>query len=195
MRHLIDNYVHADEPRRISEFESLSLLEIIVNAGMDKAEETLPDSIRKDQDAMAETIENNVRTKIVKEQLTDSFFFEKMSLLLSEIIKQRKAKAIDYEEYLRQIAFLAKQVQEGKTSDTPKELDSRAKVALYHHFDEDVEKAMLVHDVVTEYAPSGWKGDIAKENKIKDEIYKRFKNFNKTIKVFDVIKEQDEYLK
>lgn len=195
MRHLIDNYLYADEPRKISEFESLSLLEIIVKAGIDKAVETLPDSLRKDKDAMAETIENNVRTKIVKEQLTDSVFFEKMSLLLSEIIKQRKARAIDYEKYLQEIAALAKQVQEGKTSDTPKELNSRAKVVLYHHFDEDVEKALMVHEAVIEYAPNGWKGDIAKENKIKEEIYKKLNDFDETVKVFDVIKEQDEYLK
>ena len=195
MRHLIDNYLHADEPRKISEFESLSLLEIIVKAGIDKATESLPESIRKDRDAMAETIENSVRSKIVKEQLTDAVFFEKMSLLLSEIIKQRKAKALDYEEYLKRIAALVKQVQEGKTSDTPEELDTPAKVALYHFFDEDMEKAMDVHEAMTEYAPSGWKGDSAKENKIKEEIYKRIDDFDETNRVFEVIKEQNEYLK
>jgi type I restriction enzyme R subunit len=195
MRHLIDNYLHADEPRQISEFESLSLLEIITKLGLEKAKETLPEAITSDPAAMAETIENNVRTKIVKEHLTDPVFFEKMSLLLSEIIKQRKAKAIDYEEYLKQIAALAKQVQEGKTSDTPRELDSPAKVVLYHYFDQDVEKALMVHDVVVEYAPSGWKGDSAKENKIKEVIYKKLKDFDETVKVFDVIKEQGEYLK
>ncbi|MCD9017516.1 type I restriction endonuclease subunit R [Parachryseolinea silvisoli] len=195
MRHLIDNYLHADEPRQISEFESLSLLEIITKLGLEKAKETLPEAITADPAAMAETIENNVRTKIVKEHLTDPVFFEKMSLLLSEIIKQRKAKAIDYEEYLKQIAALAKQVQEGKTSDTPRELDSPAKVVLYHYFDQDVEKALMVHDVVVEYAPSGWKGDSAKENKIKEVIYKKLNDFDETVKVFDVIKEQGEYLK
>lgn len=195
MRHLIDNYLHADEPRKISEFESLTLLEIITKAGLEKAKETLPDAIRKDQEAMAETIENNVRTKIVKEHLTDPVFFEKMSLLLSEIIRQRKAKAINYEEYLKQIAILAQQVQEGKTSDTPKELDSPAKVVLYHYFNEDIEKAMMIHEAVAEFAHSGWKGDSAKENKIKEEIYKRLNDFDETIKVFEVIKEQNEYLK
>jgi type I restriction enzyme R subunit len=195
MRHLIDHYLQADEPRKISEFEGLSLLDIIASVGMDTALQTLPDAIRKDQDAMAETIENNVRTKIVKEHLTDPVFFEKMSLLLSEIIKQRKAKAIDYEAYLQQIAILARQVQQGKTSDTPKELDTPAKVVLYHHFEEDVNKAMMVHEAVAEYAPNGWKGDSAKENKIKEEIYKRLNDFDETVKVFDVIKEQNEYLK
>lgn len=195
MRHLIDNYLQADEPRKISEFESLSLLEIIARAGLGKAQETLPDTIKKDREAMAETIENNVRTKIVKEHLTDPVFFEKMSLLLSEIIKQRKAKAIDYEEYLKQIAALAKQVQEGKTSDTPKELDSPAKVVLYHYFDGDIDKAIMIHEVVMEHAPSGWKGDSAKENKIREELYKLLNDFEETINVFDVIKEQDEYLR
>lgn len=195
MRHLIDNYLQADEPRKISEFESLSLLEIIAKVGIEKAKESLPDSIRKNKDAMAETIENNVRTKIVKDQLTDPVFFGKMSLLLSEIIKQRKANAVDYEEYLRQIAILAQQVQEGRTSDTPKELDSPGKVVLYHHFDEDINKVMMVHEAVTKYAPSGWKGDSAKENKIKEEIFKRLNDFEETVKVFDLIKEQNEYLK
>jgi type I restriction enzyme, R subunit len=195
MRHLIDNYLQAEESRKISEFESLSLLEIIAKVGIEKATETLPGSIRKNKDAMAETIENNVRTKIVKEQLTDPVFFEKMSLLLSEIIKQRKANAVDYEEYLRQIAILAQQVQEGKTSDTPRELDSPAKVVLYHHFGEDIDKALIVHEAVTKYAPSGWKGDSAKENKIKAEIFKRLNDFEETVKVFDIIKEQSEYLK
>lgn len=195
MRHLIDNYLQADEPRKISEFESLSLLEIIAKAGIAKAKEVLPESIRKDREAMAETIENSVRSKIVKEQLTDSVFFEKMSLLLAEIIKQRKAKAIDYEEYLKQIAELAKQVQEGKESDTPEELNTPAKVALYHFFEEDSEKALTVHNVIEEHAPDGWKGDSAKENKIKEVIYEELKDFNLTIRVFELIKGQDEYLK
>lgn len=195
MRHLIDNYIQADEPRKVSEFESMSLLEIIVKAGFDKAKDSLPASIRNNKEAMAETIENNVRTKIVKEHLTDPVFFEKMSLLLSEVIKLRKSKAIEYEEYLKQIAELAKQVQEGRTSDMPKELDTKGKTALYNHFGGDINTAIIVHETVVEYAPNGWKDDPAKENTIKNEIYKRLGNFDETLKVFEIIKNQEEYLK
>jgi type I restriction enzyme R subunit len=194
MRHLIDNYIQADESRQVSEFESLSLLEIIVKAGFEKAKDTLPESIRNDKEAMAETIENNVRTKIVKEHLTDPAFFARMSSLLTEVVKQRKAKAIEYEDYLKQIADLAKQVQQGRTSNTPANLDTKGKVALYHHFGE-VEKAMMVHEAVVEYAPNGWIDDFAKENIIKNEIYKRLGNFEETLKVFEIIKNQGEYLK
>ena len=48
------------------------------------------------------SIENNVRRKIIKENLTDPAYYEKMSALLDEIIATRKAKAIEYEEYLKQ---------------------------------------------------------------------------------------------
>jgi predicted metal-dependent hydrolase len=51
-------------------------------------------------EAIAETIENNVRSKIIKEHLNDPAFYAKMSALLDEIICLRKAKAIEYEEYL-----------------------------------------------------------------------------------------------
>jgi type I restriction enzyme, R subunit len=60
--------------------------------------------MKGNKNAIAETIENNVRRKIIKEHLTDPAFYAKMSALLQEIIAQRKAKAIAYEEYLQKIA-------------------------------------------------------------------------------------------
>ena len=86
---------------------------------MAKAIENLPKGIKANKDAVAETIENNVRAKIVKEARTDPAYFEKMSALLNEIIAARKAKAIEYEEYLKRIADLARRVQAGKPDDLP----------------------------------------------------------------------------
>ena len=68
---------------------------------------------RATREAVAETIENNVRSKIIKEHLNDPAFYDKMSALLDEIIAARKAKAIEYEEYLKRIAELAKKVEAG----------------------------------------------------------------------------------
>ena len=64
--------------------------------------------MKGNKNAIAETIENNVRSKIIKEHLNDPAYYEKMSALLDEIIAARKAKAIEYEEYLKRIAELAK---------------------------------------------------------------------------------------
>ena len=69
MRYLIDKYIEADEPRKISPFDSLSRLELIVKLGIEKAVETMPEEIRDNQAAVAEAIENNIRSKIIREHL------------------------------------------------------------------------------------------------------------------------------
>ncbi|MCV5540437.1 hypothetical protein OFN30_34445, partial [Escherichia coli] len=66
MRHLLDMYVRADDSEVLMDFEELSLIELIVEKGL-AATVALPDDIRNNQDAMAETIENNVRKTIVDE--------------------------------------------------------------------------------------------------------------------------------
>jgi type I restriction enzyme R subunit len=101
MRHLIDTYIQADEPRKISPFDDMSLLELIVKAGIAEAIAQQLSALQGNKNAVAETIENNVRSKIIKEHLNDPAYYEKMSALLDEIIAARKAKAIEYEEYLR----------------------------------------------------------------------------------------------
>ena len=66
MRHLIDTYIRAEESKKISAFDDLSLVELIVERGAD-AVDALPEGIRLDKDAVAETIENNVRKLIIDE--------------------------------------------------------------------------------------------------------------------------------
>src|SRR5262249_26137800 len=124
MRHLIDTYIEADEPRSISPFGKMGLLDLIVKTGIAAAIASELGGLKGNKDAIAETIENNVRSKIVKEQLTDPAFYEKMSALLDEIIVARKARAVEYEEFLKRIAALAKDVQAGKTDETPDQLDT-----------------------------------------------------------------------
>ncbi|MEW6242067.1 MAG: HsdR family type I site-specific deoxyribonuclease, partial [Chloroflexota bacterium] len=97
MRHLIDTYIEADEPRKISPFDNIGLLELIVKTGIAEAINSQLGGLKGDRTAIAEVIENNVRRKIIREHLNDPAFYEKMSTLLDEIIAARKAKAIEYE--------------------------------------------------------------------------------------------------
>lgn len=122
MRHLIDTYIQADEPRQISPFEGVGLLELIVKTGIAQAIAERLGDMNDDREAIAETIENNVRRKIVKEHLNDPAFYERMSALLDEVIKLRKERAAAYEEYLREVAALVRQLEAGRTDDAPKEL-------------------------------------------------------------------------
>jgi len=89
--------------------------------------------LKGDRNAISEVIENNVRRKIIKEHLNDPAFYEEMSALLDEIIAARKAKAIEYEEYLKRIAALAAKVQAGLAEETPEDLDTPGKRALWNN--------------------------------------------------------------
>jgi len=214
MRHLIDTYIQADEPETISLFGDMSLLDIIVKTDIADAINNLPDGIKSNKEAIAETIENNVRKKIIKEHLIDPAFFEDMSKLLAEIIKERKAKALNYEEYLKRVAELVKQVNEGKSEETPEILKEPAQRALYNNLGKDENLAMQVDKAVKKVKRDGWRGNLAKEREIKAEIYKilsnhqknnennlvgepsveyRNKTKNDVERIFKIIREQKEY--
>ena len=87
MRHLIDTYIEAAEPRKISPFDNMGLLELIVKTGIADAIARQLGGLKGNKNAIAETIENNVRSKIIKEHLSDPAFYEKMSAQLREIIE------------------------------------------------------------------------------------------------------------
>lgn len=214
MRHLIDTYIQADEPETISPFGNMSLLDIIVKTGIADAINSMPDGIKTNREAVAETIENNVRSKIIKEHLIDPAFFEEMSKLLAAIIKERKANAISYEEYLKKIGELAKSVNEGKSDTTPNVLKTPAQRALYNNLDKDEDLAILVDNGVKKVKRDGWRGNLPKEREIKAEIYTTLKTYkennskakvnetsaksdyittNEVEQIFKIIREQKEY--
>jgi len=193
MRHLVDTYIQADEPETISPFGDMTLLDIIVNSGISEAIASLPNGIKNSQEAIAETIENNVRKKIIKEHLIDPAFFEEMSKLLAEIIKERKANAISYTEYLKKIALLAKQANEGKSDETPEILKTVSQRALYHNLEEDETLAMQLDDAVKRVKRDGWRGNLAKEREIKYELNTILNDVEKVEQIFKIIREQHEY--
>ncbi len=123
MRHLIDTYIRAEDSIKVSAFDDLSLVKLIVERGEEGLKE-LPEGIQKNHDAVAETIENNLRRKIIDDQPINPKYFEKMSQLLDELIKQRRAAALEYKQYLKQIIELTKQVQNpSESTDYPPKVD------------------------------------------------------------------------
>jgi type I restriction enzyme, R subunit len=152
MRHLIDTYIEADEPRKISPFDNMSLLDLIVKSGIATAINSRLGGVKRNKDAVAETIENNVRSKIIKEHLSDPAYYEKMSALLDEIIAARKAKALEYEAYLKQIAELATKVQAGQAEDTPKTLNTPGRRALYNNLNQNEALALKIDEAVSRRA-------------------------------------------
>jgi type I restriction enzyme R subunit len=193
MRHLIDTYIEADEPRKISPFDYMPLLELIVNTGIADAINRMPDGIKSSQGAIAETIENNVRSKIIKEHLNDPAFYDRMSALLDEIIAARHAKAIEYEEYLKRIAELAKRVEAGQAEGTPEQVDTPGRRALYNNLNKDRDLALKIDDAVRQTRPDGWRGVQSREMVIKRALYDVLQDVAEVERIFLIVKAQREY--
>lgn len=211
MRHLIDTYIEASEPRKISPFDNMGLLELIVKTGIAEAIAKKLGEMKGNQGAVAETIENNVRSKIIKENPTDPAFFAKMSALLDEIIKLRKEKAIEYEEYLKRIGELAAKVQAGKAEDTPDTLNTPGKLALYNNLtpqntvaepatpygpstgDAVLDLALKIDNAVKQARPDGWRGIQAREMMVKQAMYKVLNSVEEVERLFPIIVAQQEY--
>jgi type I restriction enzyme R subunit len=111
MRYLIDSYITAGETKVLTTFDDQTLLDLLCT-DIEQFKESLPQRIKESNEAMAETIENNVRKLIVDESEMNPKYFEKMSVLLDELVELRKQKAIEYEEYLKQIVDLVDKVKE-----------------------------------------------------------------------------------
>ncbi|PZQ14748.1 MAG: restriction endonuclease subunit R [Rhodanobacter denitrificans] len=131
MRHLLDAYIRAEESEKISAFDDMTLVQLIVERG-EAATEALPEGIRGSPEAMAETIENNVRRLIIDEMAVNPKYYEKMSQLLDALIKQRKQEALDYKAYLSKIIELAKKAEKPELGSVyPFGINSPARQALY----------------------------------------------------------------
>lgn len=126
MRHLIDTYIRAEDSEKVAAFDDMSLIQLIVERGAD-AVHALPKGIRESKEAVAETIENNVRKLITDEQPINPKYYEKMSELLDALIEQRKKEALDYQKYLEQIVELTKKAQNPTVGQSyPKALNTPA---------------------------------------------------------------------
>jgi type I restriction enzyme R subunit len=193
MRHLIDTYIQAEDSRRIDPFGDQSLLDIMVHIGIADAIENLPEGIRSSKEAVAETIENNVRSKIIKDHLIDPAYFDEMSKLLSEIIRQRKANAVSYEEYLKMITELAKRVMNLTRDDLPAGMKTNAQRALYNNLGKNEELALSVDTAVLDNRRADWRGNIPSENEIKHAIFEVLNDKAEVERIFQIIKQQNEY--
>lgn len=198
MRHLIDSYIDAKESKTVSAFDNLTIIDLIIKKGAD-AVKSFPESIRKNESAAAEVIENNVRRLIIEEKPTNPKYFEKMSVLLDELIRERKQNAIQYAKYLKRIAKLVKNVKSVTIAGSyPSTINTNAKRALYDNLNSDEKLALKVNENVEAAKPDDWRGSIIKEKRVRIAIKKALAEFgiNDEIKineVLELVKNQNEY--
>lgn len=195
MRYLLDKYIRADDSEVLMDFEELGLIELVVQKGADVAE-SMPKSLREDEGAMAETIENNVRKTIADENPVNPKYYDRMSVLLDELIQQRRQKAIEYQEYLERIKELAGKVLHPETSasEYPGSMDTAAKRALYDNLGEDELLVTKIDSAIRLTKKADWVGDRFKEREVANAIRQEAEGYEVDIhRVLELARTQKEY--
>ena len=200
MRHLLDTYVRAEESVKVSAFDEMGVVEMLVERGADTLVTALPKDVGKSEEAVAETIENNVRRLIVDETAVNPKYYAQMSTLLNDLIEQRRKEALDYGEYLERIEGLAKQVARPSDEAYPDGIDAVALRALYDNLGGDNDElrqrmAMRIDQAVRSAAMADWRGNVMKERRVKLAILGAVGDptDSRADHLLELVKAQDDY--
>ena len=119
----------------------------------------------------SETIENNLRKVIIEESPTNPMYYEKMSSLLDELIKLRKAKTAEYEKYLDEIVALTRKIKKPNTNTAyPTSLTTNAKRALFDNTGKNEDLANDLDTKILSTKKDGWKDHRIKTREVKYAI-------------------------
>lgn len=194
MRHLIDTYIRAEESEVVSAFEDMSLIQLIVERGP-QVVDVLPKGIRENREAVAETIENNVRRLIIDEQPINPKYYERMSELLDALIEQRKKNAIEYQVYLGKIAELTRQAKNpGVGGSYPNSINTPAKLALYEILEKNEQLTLAVDRAVRDSMQDQWRSNTFKVKIIQKAVREVLGvHEGRTEEILDLVKKQRDY--
>ena len=163
------------------------------------------------KNAIAEGIINNVRKTIIRDQLTDPRFYEEMSKLLDDLIKQDRTDSAEYEKFLAQAEALVKRMGHKNTGSHPSALNSHpAAIVLFNNLasiatttfqcpTDDDAKASLAIEIdlaMRERAPAGWKSDTEgpKGIQVLNALFPIMsRDRSATQAIFEIIKNQSGY--
>ncbi|GMO41579.1 MAG: HsdR family type I site-specific deoxyribonuclease [Treponemataceae bacterium] len=189
MRYLIDNYIVAEDSRKLGAFDDFTLLDFIL------AQEEKLKSKGRSKESAAEAIENNIRKKIVEKILINPKYYERMSAILEQLIKERREGVIAYEQLLEKYIRLARNVTKPEDNEAyPKSIrKSGALRALYDNCGEDEALALRLHEAVMKSKLDRFRHDPVKERRIKRELLKILDDEPEMERIFKIICEQEEY--
>ncbi|UFU07949.1 type I restriction endonuclease subunit R [Ruania halotolerans] len=194
MRFLLDTYIQASASETVSDFEDAGLIDLIVDLGAG-AIDKLPEGIKKDPEAVAETIANNMRKVIIDERAMNPMYYDRMSELLDAIIEERRRRAIEYQEYLTKLLDAAKKL--GKKESEIKYsawADNGAKRALVDFFFPNGSLAVVVDDALMQNKPHGWVGNPMKERVVRNAIKVKLPvDYEKLDELLELLKARHEY--
>jgi len=175
MRHLIDTYIRAEDSETLSTLGDTSLVELIIQNGA-QALEQLPNGIRTNPAAMEATIANNLRRLIVDKSAVNPRYYEKISHLLDEIIRERRRCAMGYRQYLSEIEGLSSQISEPENrAEYPPNINTGPLQVLFNNLDnlpeDQREGAALAMDAaIRENKKDDWRDNRLKRMQVRHAI-------------------------
>jgi type I restriction enzyme, R subunit len=196
MRHLLDTYVRADESRVITTLQDMTLLDLLIQEGP----AAVTGMLGGNQAAVAETIENNVRRVINAQQVINPQFFEQMSVVLSELIAQRKAEAVEYEVYLAQMVEAARQAQSGSAQASyPPSICTAGQRALFDNLQPGLDASARAEFVerldklIRDTRKDNWRSNPIKRRELRRGLRQMFPDDESLSAVMNLIEAQAEY--
>lgn len=220
MRHLMNTYIKADFAETLGGVEQYSLVDLIINTGIHNAiAEKLKQQGKLSRNAIAEGIINNIRQTIIRDQLNDPRYYAEMSILLDDLILQKRKETEDYEAFLKGAQDLVTKISRGQNIDNiPMALKGKKEViAIYNNLPEIlragidgdtiedagepygddeplVKLALDIDRKMRENAPSDWRGDETREKQVLNALFPVMnKNRKATQALFEFLKNRKEY--
>lgn len=197
MRSMIDNYLTASDAVKIGQFQDLTLLDFVAEEGKPFTSNTGTGH----KEGAAETIENNVRRKIIERRIVNPRYYEKLSAILDKLIEERRQGVIDYGDLLDKYIQLAKDVDRPEdTGKYPEKIrKSKALMAIYDNVGENEELALQIHQAVLDNKMANFRNNPVVVRRIKRELAKLLNSIDKAHlyeeveRIYKVIEQQEEY--
>ena len=191
MRYLIDNYIAAEDSQKIGMLDDFTLLDFILSqeGKLDNEDDT------EGQESAAESIENNIRKKVVERMVINPAYYARMSAILEQLIIDRKKGVIKYAELLDAYVELAKNATKPEDNiHYPESIRNHGGLrALYDNCGEDETYALKLHKAVMKAKQDGFRNNPVKENRIKQALYKITCDDDEVERIYRIVVEQEEY--
>ena len=193
MRFLIDNYIKSDDSKVVMDFTDTPLLELLI-ADQDELIKRLPENIKKSDKSVAEVVVNNVKKEIAERAQTNPVYYEKMSILLAEIIQLDAENRSEYKKFLEKIADLAKKIKNPENFNSyPAFIKSAGERAIFEMLGEDEELSKTVLDSIETSRQDGWIYHPIKTRFVRKALLEALNDELIADKILDIAKRHHEF--
>jgi type I restriction enzyme, R subunit len=193
MRHLIDTYIEASDARKISNFENTSLVDLIVKSGISELFNENLDNSESANDKNSQILENNFRKILDNSKEEDPEHYREISIILDNIIEKRKNDSIEYQEYLEKMEVLASKISKKDLDNFPVTINRPELKVLYNNLFKNEDLTIKLDENLKKKTPNNWRNILPKERMVKQAIYEIISDTSEVERVFEIIKNQENY--